>query len=415
MSFLWGASLSAHQTEGKCENDWTRWEHEQATTLALKNRLLGRLKYRDRWNDIRDDLADPGNYVSGRATDHYNRFREDIALADEIGLTALRLSFEWSRIQPEEGVVSDEALAHYQDVIAELRARDITPVVTLWHFTHPQWFIDEYGWAHEEAPRLFAEYVRTVADAFGDDIRFWLTVNEPSAWVRAAYVFDTFPPTDTSILNALTAWRHLVKAHRRAYEVLQARVSEATVGLSVAAGCFEPYTDNPVNRKLANLLRTVERDAFLDACLPAVDVIGLNYYIHYKVDMLFRNLLGESRPKSDLGWPLSPAGLYCLLMQMAQFDRPLLVTEHGLADAADDRRPWYLSESIAYLAQARDEGVPVNGYFHWALTDNFEWEKGFWPRFGLVAVDYDDLSREPRESAAVYADIIAQKDWEARW
>lgn len=412
MTFLWGASISSHQVEGDLENDWTRWERKHADRWAEPG-LLDRLKDAVGAASRPGSATEPTNYISGQATDHFNRYEEDIDLAEDIGLNALRFSLEWSRLQPAEGDLDADAVAHYREKIASLRERGIEPVVTVWHYTHPQWFVDDYGWHHAEAPERFREYAERVQEAFGDTVTYWLTMNEPSAYVRASYVFDGFPPSDTAFWQAPRAFRNLVSAHREAYDVLAS--PDQQVGVALAAGSFEPYTDNVLNRKLAGLARHVERDAFLEALLPDLDFIGINYYIEYEVDVLGRNLLGESRPKSDMGWPLSPSGLEPLLCRMAEYDRPLVVTEHGLADSDDEHRGWYIRESIAALRRARERGAPVNGYLHWSLTDNFEWDKGFWPRFGLAEVDYEDQTRSLRSSSETYAEVIDSHDWEADW
>jgi beta-glucosidase len=412
MTFLWGASISSHQVEGGLENDWTRWERQNATRWARTGPL-------ERIQDLlgaasRPPAAtDPDNYISGQATDHFNRYEEDAALADDIGLNALRFSLEWSRLQPTPGDLDAEAVAHYREKIQALRDRGIEPIVTVWHYAHPQWFVDDFGWHHAVAPAKFRDYTERVAEAFGDLVTYWITMNEPAAYVRAAYVFDGFPPAKTKVWQAPRAWRNLVRAHNQAYGALDD--ADNLVGVSLAAGSFEPYTDTVVNRKLAGLLRHLEHDAFLQRLLPNLDFIGINYYIEYEVDVLGRNLLNGSRPRSDMGWPLSPGGLEQLCKRLARYDLPLMVTEHGLADSDDEHRGWYIRESVAALERAREAGVPINGYLHWSLTDNFEWDKGFWPRFGLAAVDYDDHSRTLRDSTAVYADIIAERDWEATW
>lgn len=412
MTFLWGASISSHQVEGGVENDWTRWERENASEWA-RGGLLERARSVLGQASRPAAAADPSNYISGQATDHFNRYEEDADLAAEMGLNALRFSLEWSRLQPTEGELDADAVAHYREKIRALRDRGIEPVVTVWHYAHPQWFVDDYGWHHALAPAKFHDYARRVHDALGDLVTYWITMNEPSAYVRAAYVFGGFPPAKTKIWQAPRAWRNLVRGHRRAYEELS--TSANLVGVSLAAGSFEPYTDNVVNRKLAGLLRYVEHDGFLKALLPDLDFIGINYYIEYEVDVLGRNFLNGSKPRSDMGWPLSPGGLEDLCVRLAAYDLPLLVTEHGLADSDDEHRGWYIRESIEALERARAAGAPVNGYLHWSLTDNFEWDKGFWPRFGLAAVDYDDHTRTLRDSTAVYADIIETNDWEATW
>jgi beta-glucosidase len=412
MTFLWGASISSHQVEGGLENDWTRWERDNATEWAQTG-LIQRIRRRLGRASPPAAATDPANYISGAATDHFNRYEEDAEIAADIGLNALRFSLAWSRLQPTPGALDADAVAHYREKLHELRDRGIEPMVTVWHYAHPQWFVDDYGWHHALAPAKFRAYTERVADAFGDLVTYWITMNEPAAYVRSAYIFDGFPPARTKIWQAPRAWRNLVRAHRLAYDTLSE--GDTRVGVSLATGSFEPYTDTVCNRTLADLLRTLEHDAFLRGLLPALDFIGINYYIEYRADVLGRNILWGSPRRSDMGWPLSPGGLEALCKRLAEYDLPLVITEHGLADSDDEHRGWYIRESIAAIERARADGAPVNGYFHWSLTDNFEWDKGFWPRFGLAAVDYDDQTRTLRDSTDVYAEMIANRDWDATW
>lgn len=166
MGFLWGASLSSHQVEGNLENDWTRREQRYADEWASQS-LFDRLRDYIIGADPPECARNAENYHSGLATDHCNRYKEDIELADSIGLNALRFSIEWSRIEPEQGSIDQNAIDHYRAVIKNLRRRNIEPVVPIWHYAQPQWFVDEYGWHDNEAPEVFSEYVERVVDALG--------------------------------------------------------------------------------------------------------------------------------------------------------------------------------------------------------------------------------------------------------
>lgn len=415
MQFLWGAATSAHQTEGGLENDWTRWEERHSHRWSSPS-LLDRIVRRIRGYQPPPSHTDPNSYVSGQATDFYNRYERDIELADRIGLNALRFSLEWSRVEPEPGEFSETALEHYGDVLDEARERGLEPVVTLWHFTHPQWFVEEVGWHDGRAPEVFERYVDRVVGALGEDVDLWVTMNEPMAYLTACYLFDNFPPERTRWRQLPAAYRHVVDAQQRASAAIQERDPTTRLGISVSAGCFEPYTEHLLNEWAAEGLRQLERDRFLRRVTGTLDWLGVNYYYHYRTDLLFRNLLEDDPPRSDLGWPLSPEGLGNVVERMGEFCEPVVVTEHGLADQDDEHRPWYIRESIEALDRARSTGTAVNGYFHWSLTDCLEWHRGRWPRFGLVEIDYDDgLARSLRESATTYRSLIEERDWSADW
>lgn len=401
-NFLWGASTSAHQTEGGNVNDWTRWEKKNAEKLAEDAR--DEFSDLEVWDKIEERATNPENYVSGEAVDGFNRYQEDIEIADQLNMNCLRFSIEWSRIQPEEDRFDEKAIQHYRRIIEELEKRDIEPVVTLWHFTNPQWFADEGCWASEDAVDHFLEYVEKIVEEFGDRISYWITLNEPTGWIIHSNILDKFPPGRKNPVKAFKAYRNMIRAHRKAYAIIHQK-QDSKVGAAFNTSFFEPRNQRPLNRFLAALLRKVERGHFINKTSKHLDFIGVNYYQHRQVDWLLRS---EKKEKSDIGWDLSPEGFYGVLKQMGKYGKPLIVTEHGLADRQDKYREDYIIESLKKMSEAADEGVDVQGYLHWSLTDNFEWDKGRWPRFGLVKIDYNDLSRNIRSSAERYAEIISK-------
>ncbi|MDY6778500.1 MAG: family 1 glycosylhydrolase [Candidatus Nanohaloarchaea archaeon] len=402
--FLWGAATAAHQVEGGNENDWTRWEEKYAEQLAA----TAPEAYCDVpvWDEIAEKATDPDNYRSGRAVDHWNRYEEDIEHLDELGLDAYRFSIEWSRVQPSPGSFDEDAIQHYQDLIQELQEHDIEPIVTLWHFTNPQWFVDKGGWRQEDAPQQFQDYVDRMVDEFGDDVSYWVTLNEPVGYVYHTYWKDSWLDRETGLVPTYRASKNVIEAHKTAYSTIKDSHPDAQVGTANNITYFEPYDDSPVNRAFTWLFEQLERGIFLRQTLEHQDFIGVNYYLHRQVDYRFRN--DDSRDESDMGWDLSPEGFGQVLHQLAAYDRPILVTEHGVADMDDTKRAEYIEESIDELRDAIKDGVDVRGYLHWSLLDNFEWDKGRWPRFGLIEVDYDTLERRVRDSARRYADLVEE-------
>lgn len=388
--FLWGAATSAHQVEGNnTGSDWWAWEQAGRTPLGE---------------------------VSGEACDHWHRYADDIALAKKIGHTAYRFSVEWSRVEPRPGEFDPSALAHYRDVVATCRRLGVTPVVTLWHFTLPQWFARRGGWTNRNAVRWFARYVGTVADAFGADVPYWCTVNEPNVYVLQSYFLGIWPPQQRSIPRAIRVHRALVRAHRAAAAVVKQRFGDRTmVGFAENFNAFEPdRPKNPLDRLATRIVRAVWNGWFVRQASSSSDFIGVNYYFHSRVrfsplrfDLLFVDLKdGGGAGRSDLGWEIDPKGFGQVVTEVARYGKPILITENGLADADDSRRPRFLLSHLAALHGAIAAGADVRGYLHWSLLDNYEWAHGFEPRFGLIAVDYVTKRRSPRPSAELYRTII---------
>ncbi len=406
--FLWGASTSAHQVEGNNTlNDWWAWE--QAGKVRVP---------------------------SGRAADHWNRFAEDFDLAQSLEHNAHRFSLEWSRIEPEEGRWSDEAMAHYRAVLEALHARGIEPVVTLYHYTMPQWMAAKGGWEHPRMERYYARYVKHVLEQLGPLVRWWITLNEPVVQVFKGWLIGQWPPGKVDWAAALKVLRHMLRAHVRAYHVIHdarpdARVSIAKHVLALSADDPRRWSD----RLSVRMRSYVFNHLFLDALhtgalrmpgffwerLPmgrTLDFIGVNYYTRDFVRNSGYDLPGLMGTRSkrdhrqqvgklnDLGWEVYPEGLAQYLREYARFELPILVTENGVPARDDDDRWVFMFMHLWQVARAIAEGVDVVGYLHWSLLDNYEWADGYGARFGLVEVDFDTLERRVRPSAWKLAHII---------
>ena len=413
MDFLWGVATSAHQVEGQNVNDWSNWERKNAGSLARKRSFKSRLLSFAPFADFGEKISSSENYLSGSSVNHYEDFEKDLEIIEELGLNSFRLSIEWSRIEPEEGVFDEEEIEHYREVLEEMNDRGIEPVVTLWHFTNPRWFVEKYGWDSKKAPELFSRYVEKIVEELGEHIEYWLTFNELRGWLMQSYLFNNWPPENTKRRNVFKADRNFSRAHRSAYEIIKKEYPDTLVSLPVNAGYIEPYTDNIINRKISGLFRYFERDRWIEKEKDYMDFISLNHYAHIKIDFLLRNFFtGSDRFNSDMMWPQSPQSIYQVLKDLdRKYDMPIMITEHGVADSEDEERPDFIRESIEKIDEAREEGVEVLGYLHWSLIDNFEWDKGKWPRFGLVEYDYDSSEKTKRRSAEVYSNIVEEKDW----
>lgn len=409
--FLWGASTAAHQVEGGNRNQWTEWEEQKAGWLA--DTALDRMRQQmgfgfshERLKPFVSQMSQAKNYRSGRAVDHYHRFREDFQLAKELGHTAHRFSIEWSRVEPAPGQFDDSEIAHYAEVIAELRRLGIEPVVTLFHWTLPLWLADEGGFLSPHSPKYFTRFVEKIAQEFAGSVRYWVTVNEPTVYASASYLQGFFPPQQKKFWSTLRVVANLVRAHRAAYRVIKSHRPDAMVGYAHHHTVFEAADHNPITRVWVAALNFVWNECVLRCCLGRLDFIGLNHY--FRLRFKTWRQVKPTEEVSDLGWPLVPDSLRRAALDLKKFGKPIIVTEHGCADADDSRRATFITESLAALEGARNEGSDIRGYLHWSLLDNFEWDKGFWPRFGLIEIQYDTLDRRVRPSAKVYANCIAE-------
>jgi len=415
--FRWGAATSAHQVEGgNHANDWWRFE--------------------ERPGAIRDGAR------SGDACLHYQRFERDFALAAADAHTAHRLSFEWSRIEPAPGQFDAAAVAHYHEVLAALRRHGLQPLVTLHHFTNPLWIADRGGWESRDTVDRFVEFARFCAREFGGEVDWWCTVNEPEVFAFRGWSEGVWPPGTRDDGLALRVMAHQLEAHGRAYRALHEEDTRdadgdgraAMVGFAKHLPQLEPerawFPPDVVRAWFEN---RVFNDAVLEAAVtgeirlsipgaPAVrrrvpelerslDYVGLNYYTRWKVRALGPepHVARRGAALTDLGWEIYPGGLEESLVRVGRLGLPVLVTEHGFADARDAFRPRALVESLLHLARAIERGVDVRGYFHWSLMDNFEWADGYHGRFGLYRVDFTrpDRPRERTRSAGIYARIAA--------
>lgn len=410
--FLWGAATSAHQVEGgNTNNDWWTWEQT-------------------------GHVREP----SGDADDHYHRFREDFELARSLNHNAHRFSLEWSRIEPEEGRFSDEAIQHYREVIEALRARGIEPIVTIHHYTIPMWLAAKGGWENPKIEDYFLRYVERVARDYGDLVRWWITLNEPVVQVFKGWLLGQWPPGRVGDYpRALMVIRHMLRAHVKAYHAIHDVRADTMV--SVAKHCLALTPNNP--RNPFDWLSTRGRgylfnQLFLDSlhngrlALPGkfferlpfgrtLDFIGINYYTRDFVKNTGFNLPGivgtsgsiENErmvgKRNDLGWEIYPEGLGRFLYTFRRYKLPLLITENGIPTTDEDDRWSFIFLHLWQVMRAMSAGIPVLGYLYWSLLDNYEWADGYAPKFGLIAVNRANQERVVRPSAKWLADIIAQR------
>ncbi len=414
--FLWGAATAAHQNEGGNDNNqWAAWEAQPGRIYAGQR--------------------------SGKAVDWWNL---DVAAADfdraaELGLNSLRLSVDWSRIEPEPGVFNPSALRQYAEMIRLLRQRGIEPMVTLHHFTDPLWLAEMGGWENPLAVDYFSRFTEHVVTALGDQVSLWCTVNEPIVYAAGGYMGGYFPPGVNNVPRAVRVLKHLLLGHGRAYRAIHRLQSGARAGLAHHIRVHLPA--NPASladRRIAAMMNQFANASTLKAItqgrltpllglgqtvpylIDASDFIGVNYYTtiltsfdpRWPRSFFARAFFDPQAEFSDYGPTgepygiIDPAGLYLALKTVGAYGKPIYITENGVPDRDDDQRGRFIATHLVETWRAIRDGVDVRGYYHWTLVDNFEWAAGWQLRFGLYDLDPESGRRTPKPSAALYAQMV---------
>ena len=391
--FLWGAATSAYQVEGNNSNsDWWKWE------------------------------IDAGKERSGATCKHYELYEQDFDLAKSLNHNAHRLSIEWSRIEPQEGKFSQDELKHYIDVILALRARNIEPLVTLHHFTNPIWLSKIGGWQNCRSVSFFLRYCDFVVRSLAPHLHYWITINEPMVYVYHAYILGVWPPQINSYFKARLVEGNFVAAHIKAYRLIhkiykQLNLPDPCIGIAQNTQAFVPCRDDPKDRFAASIRDRWYNFGFFNKAArhKSMDFIGVNYYSRQLVELkkwgvsniAIDTCQNNHHPvkKNSLGWDIYPEGLYELLLKMKKYNLPVIITENGICTPDDNLRWEYIYNHLKNIHLAMEKGVNVTGYLYWALLDNFEWDKGFAPRFGLIDIDYNTYQRTIRESAKKFAQV----------
>lgn len=427
--FVWGVSTSAYQVEGAAQADG-----RGASVWDGFCRVAGRIANGD---------------TGDEACDHYHRYAEDIALMQQIGVSAYRFSISWPRVLPlGRGAANEAGLAFYDRLVDRLLAAGIEPWICLYHWDLPQALQDAGGWVNRDVVSWFADYARLVADRLGDRVKRFATFNEPSVFTLFGYSFGWHPPAIDDPRSLYAAVHHVNLAHGAAVDVLRARVAKASIGAIHNMQPSRPVRPTAPDRAAAAMLDDFWNRAFPDPQILGdyptsiqrgiephrqagdmerirrpVDWLGINHYspIYAKADPAAP--LGfawadapPDVPRSPIGWQVDPAAFRdTLLDAQERYGLPIYVLENGAGavekpDAAgeiDDReRIDYLGQYTGALRDAVVLGADVRGYFVWSLLDNFEWGAGYANRFGLVYVDYPTQRRIPKASARWYAALI---------
>jgi beta-glucosidase len=389
--------------EGGNHNQWSVWELETANDKA--SRAEQNYKNLPIWSEIKKHAIDPANYVSGKAADHFNLYEQDFKLAKSMNLNAMRSGIEWSRVEPEEGQFSEEALEHYKKYFEKMRESGLQPIITLWHWTMPVWFAEKGGFSKRSNIKYFVRYVKKVTEALGEQMKFVITINEPTVYALYAYKEGRWPPQSTSLMGMHEVLVNLATAHKRAYKVIKKSAPKAQVGLAHNCAYFYAVDDSVISKLSAWVAHKYSNEYFIGLVKRKQDFLGINYYFAFGMQKF--KVENQTDKLNDLGWAMEPEKMQLLLEKMwGKYKLPIMVTESGVADQQDQYRKWWIEQSIEAMNKALNNGVKMTGYIHWSLLDNFEWAEGFWPRFGLIEVDYKTMERKVRKSAKTYSAFI---------
>lgn len=409
-SFLWGTATAGYQVEGNSTNtDYWQWEQQPGAVLH--------------------------GHRAGRACDWWEgrRWEEDFDRAAADGHNALRLSVEWSRVEPAAARWDEDALDHYRQMVQGLRRRGLTPMVTLHHFASPAWAAERNVWETGEVVGLFERYARKVAGALGEFVPYWCTINEPNVFMVRGWLHGVLPPRKRSLGLAQRVAGHVLRAHAAAYRALHAVQPAAQVGLPVhfrptlpahpgfaldewaARAQFDQFS-----ALFGEALRTgrLRRPLGWAAAVPEAqgtqDFVAIQYYTTDVVrfdptlpgELFGRRSFPPGAEADDHRMFANYApGFFSALRWAKGFGLPVFVTENGTGHADDGLRRRALIEHVRQMWNAVNYCWDVRGYFHWTLVDNFEWERGWDQRFGLYALDTATQARTPRPSAGLYAEM----------
>lgn len=405
--FLFGSAVSSFQVEGNSgvrKSDWDVFFKNHPTI-------------------VRPNEVGPQWWEKGKA-------EGDIDTMAELGMKVQRLSFEWARIEPEKGKINLDALKRYREIIDYLHHKKITPMVTLNHYTLPEWVAKRGSWENKKNVGAFERYTSLVASQFGD-VKYWLTLNEPGVLIESGYLLPFFPPQRSGMFAAMTAHRHMLKAHRKAYRALKSIIPYSFISMAFSFRWYRPENPNDFLESLyANCVNYFDSLNYIDGVADVIDFIGCNfyagYYLNFNLSKLRFRLHGpESHPvktilfgevrkagayKSDLGAPIVPGFFLELLQRLTKrYHKPIFITENGIADRRDVHRAFYLLTHLVSVWRAMQQGADIRQYLVWSTVDNLEWLEGYKEEFGLIHNDPVTGKRALRKSALLYKDIVSEK------
>jgi len=398
--FLWGTATSPTQVEGHIDNEWTQFTAQDGSRCHI-------------------------------ACDNYHRYAEDIDWMAKLNVNAYRFGIEWSRLQSAPfGPLNQKELARYIDLLDGLRAKGITPMVVIHHFSNPPWLNAAGGWTKASAIPVFVDYVHKLVAALKDRVYIWNTFNEPDTYACVAYLLGGFPPQRRWKLGQFRrVINHMARAHAQASRIIRREGAvnrKPEVGIAKNWTFFHAYQRFSLWDRLTAFACHYTFNKFvLDAFLGrfrqrASTFIGLNYYGRVRFHHFRAMIPASGTPVKDIkdfGFVCDdmveryPEGMEKILGYLRRkFRLPIYITEHGSASADENFRATDLRQNLAALHRSIQEGADVRGFFYWSLLDNFEWQFGYTKKFGLLSVDFKDpaLTRSFKPLAEVYARICRE-------
>ncbi|WP_433764387.1 GH1 family beta-glucosidase [Flavobacterium ginsenosidimutans] len=433
--FLWGVSTAAFQIEGAHDSDGkgsSIWDVFTSQKGKIKN----------------------GHHAI-TACDFYNSYQDDINLIRELNIPNFRFSISWPRIMPT-GIhpINQAGIDYYNKIIDSLLASGIEPWITLYHWDLPHELELKGGWTSRESVSWFKEYVEVCVQYFGDRVKNWMVINEPSVFTGAGYFLGIHAPGKKGITNYLKAMHHVTLATAAGAKIIRNRIPQANIGTTFSCTHIEPATDSQKDIEAAKRVDTLLNRTFIEPILglgypqqdlPVLkklnsyileddlnnlnfdfDFIGLQCYTReiVKSAMLIPYIGAElvSAEKrnvisTEMGWEVYPPALYHVLKKFNEYEgiRKIIITENGAAfpdtvtngKVYDIKRTHYIQDHLEQILKAKNDGLNVEGYFVWSLTDNFEWAEGYNARFGLIHVDFETQKRTIKNSGLWFKDFLS--------
>ena len=432
--FRWGTATAAFQIEGGVAEDGrgpSIWDTFTKQKGKIKN----------------------GDHAE-IACDFYNRYESDLELVKELGFKEFRFSLSWSRIIPEgTGGVNQMGIDFYNRIIDKCLDLKIEPWITLYHWDLPQALEDRGGWKNREIISWFSEYVTLCAAEFGDRVKNWIVLNEPTAVAGLGYTTGMHAPGKKGVFNFLPVVHHLALCNAEGGRIIRDHVQNAYIGTALSCSHVKPYSDKPKDIRAAQRADAIMNRLFLEPSLGLgyptdvfpflngikkfmrpgdkdklafdFDFIGLQNYFRiivkhsYFAPVLWLEEIPAKKrnvPLTAMGWEVAPDGMYDILKQFSEYAgiKEIIISENGAAfeDLPEDgkvkdlRRVEFFQDYLKSILKAKKEGVKVGGYLAWSLLDNFEWAEGYHPRFGLVYVNYETQERIVKDSGKWFASFL---------
>lgn len=433
--FLWGVSTAAFQIEGAHDADGkgsSIWDVFTAQKGKIKN-----------------------GHHAVTACDFYNSYQNDIDLIKELNIPNFRFSISWPRIMPTGTYpVNQAGIDYYNKIIDSLLAQGIEPWVTLYHWDLPHALEEKGGWTNRESVSWFSDYVEICAKHFGDRVKNWMVINEPSVFTGAGYFLGIHAPGKKGITNYIKAMHHVTLATVSGAKKLRNSIPDANIGTTFSCTHIEPFSQNQKDIEAAKRVDTLLNRTFIEPLLglgypqedlPVLkklnnyileddrnnlafdfDFIGLQCYTReiVKSSLLIPYIGAEliSAEKrnviaTDMGWEVYPPALYHILKRFNSYEgiRKIIITENGAAfpdtitngKVYDIKRTHFIQDHLEQILKAKEDGLNVDGYFVWSLTDNFEWAEGYNARFGLIHVDFETQKRTIKQSGLWFGEFLS--------